>query len=315
MHHDVVLVAMPWMSLHYPSIQLGILKPVLSNAGINISTKTLSVAWADALMSETRNDPEPIGLSDYEDIAGWSSTHGLGEWVFAMTDDLAQRTLSDQRYLERLSADGVPATLLRKAQPSRELASGFIDKVASQILSHHPRVVGLSMVFSQTAPSVRLARRLKELDPNLAIVCGGANCEGRMGEAMIRLFPWIDVVVRGEAEYSAPQVFRALLANEQVPPLNGISVRTNGELTSYAEPAGSAVKMSDVPTPDYSDFFEDVQATSIAKRVFAGIALPFEASRGCWWGAKSHCTFCGLNDNTMVFAVNGAVDGRTGPKS
>ena len=26
-----------------------------------------------------------------------------------------------------------------------------------------------------------------------------------------------------------------------------------------------------------------------------------ETSRGCWWGAKSHCTFCGLNGSTMAF--------------
>jgi ribosomal peptide maturation radical SAM protein 1 len=29
--------------------------------------------------------------------------------------------------------------------------------------------------------------------------------------------------------------------------------------------------------------------------------LPFETGRGCWWGAKHHCTFCGLNGATMAF--------------
>jgi radical SAM superfamily enzyme YgiQ (UPF0313 family) len=31
------------------------------------------------------------------------------------------------------------------------------------------------------------------------------------------------------------------------------------------------------------------------------IAILFESSRGCWWGAKSHCTFCGLKASTMLF--------------
>ena len=31
------------------------------------------------------------------------------------------------------------------------------------------------------------------------------------------------------------------------------------------------------------------------------IAIPFESARGCWWGAKHHCTFCGLNGTTMRF--------------
>jgi radical SAM superfamily enzyme YgiQ (UPF0313 family) len=26
-----------------------------------------------------------------------------------------------------------------------------------------------------------------------------------------------------------------------------------------------------------------------------------ETARGCWWGAKHHCTFCGLNQNDMAF--------------
>ena len=29
--------------------------------------------------------------------------------------------------------------------------------------------------------------------------------------------------------------------------------------------------------------------------------MMFETSRGCWWGAKKHCTFCGLNGATMAY--------------
>jgi magnesium-protoporphyrin IX monomethyl ester (oxidative) cyclase len=29
--------------------------------------------------------------------------------------------------------------------------------------------------------------------------------------------------------------------------------------------------------------------------------LLFETSRGCWWGARAHCTFCGLNGGTMNY--------------
>src|SRR5262249_48286245 len=36
------------------------------------------------------------------------------------------------------------------------------------------------------------------------------------------------------------------------------------------------------------------------------VALAFEASRGCWWGQKKHCTFCGLNRETMTFRVKSA---------
>src|SRR2546427_13090875 len=29
--------------------------------------------------------------------------------------------------------------------------------------------------------------------------------------------------------------------------------------------------------------------------------LFFETSRGCWWGERAHCTFCGLNGQTMAY--------------
>ncbi|MBD0363764.1 MAG: RiPP maturation radical SAM protein 1, partial [Coleofasciculus sp. C3-bin4] len=29
--------------------------------------------------------------------------------------------------------------------------------------------------------------------------------------------------------------------------------------------------------------------------------LPIETSRGCWWGQKNHCTFCGLNGGGMTY--------------
>ncbi|HEU0052912.1 MAG TPA: RiPP maturation radical SAM C-methyltransferase, partial [Longimicrobium sp.] len=30
-------------------------------------------------------------------------------------------------------------------------------------------------------------------------------------------------------------------------------------------------------------------------------ALLFETSRGCWWGERAHCTFCGLNGSTISY--------------
>ncbi len=40
------------------------------------------------------------------------------------------------------------------------------------------------------------------------------------------------------------------------------------------------------------------------------IELLFETSRGCWWGAKAHCTFCGLNGATMTFREMGIASAR-----
>jgi ribosomal peptide maturation radical SAM protein 1 len=36
--------------------------------------------------------------------------------------------------------------------------------------------------------------------------------------------------------------------------------------------------------------------------------LTLEAARGCWWGEKHHCTFCGLNATSMMFRARPAAD-------
>jgi ribosomal peptide maturation radical SAM protein 1 len=56
------------------------------------------------------------------------------------------------------------------------------------------------------------------------------------------------------------------------------------------------------PTPDFADFFDRSSdlglLTADGKR---RTWLPVETSRGCWWGAKQHCVFCGLNGTSMEF--------------
>ena len=50
---------------------------------------------------------------------------------------------------------------------------------------------------------------------------------------------------------------------------------------------------------DYGDYLANLRASSLDQSIAP--LLLFETSRGCWWGAKSHCTFCGLNSDSMAF--------------
>jgi ribosomal peptide maturation radical SAM protein 1 len=69
--------------------------------------------------------------------------------------------------------------------------------------------------------------------------------------------------------------------------------------------AGPApVDLDSLPHPDFSDYFD---------RLFEGPLktgfiprLPFEASRGCWWGEKSRCTFCGQASEAMSYRSKSA---------
>jgi ribosomal peptide maturation radical SAM protein 1 len=57
--------------------------------------------------------------------------------------------------------------------------------------------------------------------------------------------------------------------------------------------------MNALPYPDFDDFFAEFNATGF--KATWQPRLFFETSRGCWWGEKKHCTFCGLNGQTMEF--------------
>jgi len=52
--------------------------------------------------------------------------------------------------------------------------------------------------------------------------------------------------------------------------------------------------------PDYDDYFATRgRYPQVAERVKP--LLLIQTARGCWWGERNHCTFCGLNGGTMAF--------------
>jgi ribosomal peptide maturation radical SAM protein 1 len=293
---------MPWHVLHLPSIQLGTLRPLLENAGIRTEVRSYTLDFMEHCRVATRGEPEDlrIHLADYEAVAVEHYWVGLGEWIFAGPpfSDSSER---DAAYLEYVRGHGVPERDIDKARRMRELVPAFLDACVDEVSRAFPRVVGFTSTFSQTVPSLALARKLKEADPSLTIVFGGANCDGPMGPALLRTFPWVDVVVRGECEAIVVEVMRDLLAGRSPHPHPGLCFREMGKAVVIDQAGGNEFPMDRLPIPDYREYFERLAKTGFAPEILAEARLPFESARGCWWGAKSHCTFCGLNGSSMAF--------------
>src|SRR5262249_422442 len=125
---------------------------------------------------------------------------------------------------------------------------------------------------------------------------GGANCEGEMGLQMIRSFPWLDYVCTQEGDIAFPQFIERLLRFDDPRPVPGILRR--GESVALTHPQ-LVRNMDDLPIPDYQDYFMQFAHSQLAAQIQPSLSI--ETSRGCWWGAKSHCTFCGLNGATMQY--------------
>jgi len=176
--------------------------------------------------------------------------------------------------------DGVSAADFAHAHAH---VADFVADTANQIASRKPTIVGFSSVFQQTIASVALARAVRQRLPNAVLLLGGANAASPMGDAIAATTDVFDYVVSGEGETGLPILVQRLLDGE----------RPAGPVLTMPRVAS----MADVPTPVFDDFFEQLAPLVAAARLPAGlpIALPFESSRGCWWGERSHCTFCGLN--------------------
>jgi magnesium-protoporphyrin IX monomethyl ester (oxidative) cyclase len=195
----------------------------------------------------------------------------------------------------------------------RAYAPTFVDEVARAVLARRPRLVGCSSTFEQHCASLALLRRIKELDPSVITMLGGANCEAEMGWGTIRCFPWVDVVVSGEADgLFAPLCQLLLDQGLDIPPAllpNGVMVQhhvRNRVFGPGALPVPRAVveDVNSSPVPDYSDYMAALAASPLCSRVHPGMLVEF--SRGCWWGEKHHCTFCGLNGGGMHYRAKHA---------
>jgi ribosomal peptide maturation radical SAM protein 1 len=125
-----------------------------------------------------------------------------------------------------------------------------------------------------------------------------------MGLELLRSFDWIDYVVHGEAEQSFPRLLEAIESNNPFDRLPGVSARRGSQVISGFSDAQPLADMNDSPLPDYTDYFQEFERHQLGNKV--RVWLPIESSRGCWWGAKHHCTFCGLNGSTMSFRKKSA---------
>jgi ribosomal peptide maturation radical SAM protein 1 len=303
---DVALVTMPFGPLLLPSIGLSLLREMLARQGIATRIRYLTLAYSKL-----------VGPNVYSQIANGKPTtcHLTGEWIFssALFDQSQEQ---EQAYVEDILRAGVspcnpedddryPASdeFIDAVLAARAQVDGFLDYCTDVLLAERPRVVGFTSVFQQQVASLALARRLKKCAPAMTVVFGGANCEGIMGVEVLRQFDFVDAVVSGEGELAFPALISRILADEDYEGIPGVYT---SKLVANLPPdvrrltnARSVDHLDQLPYVAYDDFF--AQAAELDTPVADDPQVLFETSRGCWWGTKHHCTFCGLNGAGMAF--------------
>ncbi len=302
--YDVCLVSMPYAGVMRPSLALGIIKQILVDAGLSVK-----VVCADLLFAEK------IGLPMYTVCSHQFQVNMMvGEWTFSKSafPDIER---DDESYLDVVTSGHKRILGYRKPENKevlrkdllqlREDASEFIEELAVEINEIGAKIVGCTSTFEQNVASLALLRKLKEHNPEVKTIMGGANCEGDMGAALHRNYPWLDYVVSGEADGIVASLFKNILETEDIPatdlPKGVRGPAHRGDLmTSFQSlPRITYNELNELPIPDFRDYFNTLRNLQISKYIKPGI--PLETSRGCWWGAIHHCTFCGLNGTSMSF--------------
>jgi ribosomal peptide maturation radical SAM protein 1 len=306
---------MPFFPIDIPSISLSLVKAALERAGFECDLEYLNVEFGKRL-----------GVDLYGWIAMSSPSYLLfGDLIFAPALHDSHMNIDRLRELvapsKTLGVSPVPDEIVEAYPDLVETARHLLYDKLREIDWSKYGLVGFGTIF-QIAPALAMARLVKTFVENPPpVILGGSNCEGEMGEYLHRCCPWIDYVCRGEGEGLIVELAQNL-SDGSVPLdlISGLVWRDNGrtrcngsraDLHSLTNPSPTLAvfgakpqppcnpeyELDVLPIPKYDDWLHQVKGVlEDGQR-----RLPIETGRGCWYGAKQHCTFCGENGEMIAF--------------
>ena len=169
-----------------------------------------------------------------------------------------------------------------------ELCTTFVDDVVEAVATLEYKIIGGTSMLEQTNCSIAILNRIKKIRPATLTLIGGTNCEGAMAEGIASLSDSIDYVFSGESEASF-KMFLKNYSKSKLPPQRIIRGEPLQDLNTLA-------------CPDYNSFFTQ-RRRLIAESTAKQMTISYETSRGCWWGERQKCSFCGFNGaaNRIMF--------------
>lgn len=302
----ISLINMPFASLSLPSIGLTQLKAVIDTR------------FADKVSSEiyylNQEFGRLLGPMPYHMIANGKESHnsGIGEWFFRQVA-FPEQPDNIEDYFQRFFPHRNEQTRMYRlfVEEKRKGVSGFMDELIAKYRLDQSDIVGFTSMFTQNSASIAMARKLRKLSPEMIIIMGGANCEAPMGQELVKNVECIDFVFSGLSLKSFPEFIERVLDRElqRCHRINGVFSKANctapqpqaslGEQITPLRMIGDELDIDTVIDLDYQSYLDTLESNFPKREVEPN--LLFETSRGCWWGEKAHCTFCGLNGMTMNY--------------
>ncbi len=289
----VLFVVMPFGALEAPQVGVSTMQTRLRQLGLPCDIAYLNFPFAQAL-----------GPDNYQEIINYAGTLFIGEWLFAQY--LFPDSLDHQGYIENIlvRGGGFDAAKIDRLLGWTQLVGPYLQFCLEQVDWGKYAIIGFTTMFEQNLASLALAKLIKESYPEKIIVMGGANCTGVMGRQLHESFPFLDFVFTGEADLVFPELARRLLRGEAWQ--NGLQgfVYRQGTTSVDTGPAPLLQDLDRLPYPTYDDFVQHLRLLPVTSP--QKVQMVLETSRGCWWGEKNHCRFCGLNEHELPYRAKSA---------
>jgi ribosomal peptide maturation radical SAM protein 1 len=307
--YKIALLNMPLGHLVMPSLALTQLRTALRDAlgdRVSVEVHYLNHDFAQYL-----------GVAAYRELVSFEHhPTGLGEWFFRPVAFPEAPDNSDE-YFQRYYPQNSPRNrMIRDFVLEKQAGlTAHFDALIDRYGLDGADLVGLTSMFSQTAATLGMVRRLRARRTDQVVVMGGANCEGIMGRKLADEVEGLDFVFSGPSLRSFPRLVENLVEGdrEACHRIHGVFSRHNQVQGAGCSTGPGLVELGGPPAVrmfgeendideyvelDYAPFLDAYE------RNFPGEPKPilfFETSRGCWWGERAHCTFCGLNGTTINY--------------
>lgn len=280
---------MPWASYGMPSIQVSALKAYLRRHGVMAEAAHWFVEIAHA-----------IGFDDYDRLAFPFLECGEAVYSYLYFPEMRKAILQDEWFLENAGR----AREARKDLNSAELPLFWSKEFFKKFECLHDRIldrydwseyalVGFTLNYGQNLSSLFMAREIKKRNPNIKIIFGGSEASRELGESLVAHFSEIDFTCNGEGEKPLLQLAQALTngaTEAEFRKIKGLIGRDRDGKT-WRNPPDQIAAMNELPTPDFSEYFEALEGMPEISVASITTDLPVESSRGCYYA----CNFCALN--------------------
>lgn len=296
---SVWLGSLPWTNITQPNLGLAILKSVLAAERIPAQVEHLNLEMLRFLREGTY-----VGLAQIWALNDYVFTGTLDAQPFGRRRQLVTETTAELWWsptfnngdVENLDAVTAGIDKLRD-----ETVPAWLEETAERLAAEPYTLYGMTCVFDQTFASIALGKALKARSPERLVALGGYAVRSPTAEMLIRAFPWIDAVCIEEGEPVITGLARASAGQIALEDVPGLVIRDSEGAPQKTGPV-ELWHMDTIPMPDYSNWFDDLKRLSRDHQLdISTFGLPVENSRGCWWGAKKHCIFCGIHDKDLTY--------------